>query len=438
MTRFQPITLLRVEMGAHLVGRLAWRDRVAYFEYDRAFLATRLEPSPFRLRLAPGVVEGPSGVFARLHGLFNDSLPDGWGRLLTDRKLREVGIQSGALTPLDRLAWVGVHGMGALVYRPEHPALATGADGTVDLDRLADESRLVLADDPKAVLDELLRVGGSPQGARPKALVGCSPDGSRLVHGVDDLPDGHEHWIVKFRAPGDPVDAGAIEHAYAEMAREAGIAMPPTRLFPAAKGPGYFGIKRFDRVGNRRVHMHTISGLLNIDHTLPSLGYDGLLKATRSLTRRQSEVEQMFTRMVFNVVAHNRDDHTKNHSFLMADDGTWSASPAYDVTLSSGPGGEHALDVAREGRNPGTAHILSVAKEVGVRQETALACIDRVRFAVNRWPEFASFSGVSDEMIDDIDRRLNGSRKRKMADAVEPTPEPEAAPTSTVPEPRRR
>ena len=158
-----------------------------------------------------------------------------------------------------------------------------------------------------------------------------------------------------------------------------------------------------------------ISGLLNLDHTLPSLVYDGLLKATRGLTRRQADIEQMFTRMVFNVLAHNRDDHTKNHSFLMAEDGTWSVSPAYDVTFSSGPGGEHALMVANEGRNPGIDHILAVARDVGVGLDVAGRTIDRVRAAIDRWPDFASSSGVSRKMRDIIDLRLNGARGRRSA-----------------------
>jgi len=308
--------------------------------------------------------------------------------------------------------------MGALTYHPEHPS-PPESEGAVDLDSLADQSRMVLDDNPKAVLDELIRIGGSPHGARPKALVGVSPGGGHLIHGVDDLPDNHEHWIVKFRAGSDPVDIGATENAYAEMAREAGVDMPPTALFPARTGPGYFGAKRFDRLGNQRLHMHTISGLLNLDHTLPSLGYASLLKATRTLTRRQADVDQMFTRMVFNVLAHNRDDHTKNHSFLMAEDGQWSVSPGYDVTFSSGPGGEHALDVNGEGRNPGAEHIRAVARQVGVNERAAAAVVERVKTAVDRWPAFASENGVSRKMAAGIDRVLNGVRSRRPKPTVD-------------------
>jgi serine/threonine-protein kinase HipA len=238
---FRSTALLNVEIDLggvrRQVGRLAWRDRVAYFEYDQGFLTSGLDLSPFRLKLGPGLMEGPPRPFDGLHGLFNDSLPDGWGRLLMDSKLHQIGLHPGHLTPLDRLAWIGAHGMGALIYHPEHPSLAEGGDGVIDLDKLAGEARKVLNDSPRAVLDELLTVGGSPQGARPKALVGLANDHSRLIHGVDDIPEGFEHWLVKFRAATDPVDIGAIENAYADMAGVAGVDM----LRISAKAPRRFG-----------------------------------------------------------------------------------------------------------------------------------------------------------------------------------------------------
>lgn len=408
----RPVTVLRVDIdfgdGPRPVGRLGWRDRRVYFGYDEAFVASGLDLSPFRLRLEPGVKPGPVGVFDGLPGVFNDSLPDGWGRLLMDRKLRGLGLHPGRLTPLDRLAWVGRRGMGALVYQPEHAMAGDEADGLVDLDRLADESLKVLDDEPSSVLDELLRLGGSAQGARPKALVGLDEAGGRMVHGVDDLPDGFRHWLVKFRAYQDPIDAGAIEYAYALMAGDAGIAMPPVRLFPSRKGPGFFGAKRFDRDGNRRRHMHTISGLLNADHAVPSIGYTDLLKATRALTRTQPAVDQVFLRMVFNVLARNQDDHTKNHAFLMDESGVWIPSPAYDLTFAAGPGGEQALDVAGNGRNPGAADLRKVAAVVGVPRAEADLSIERVRSVVERWPEYARNAGVAASSIQSIDAALRG------------------------------
>jgi len=416
--KFAPVRTLAAGMRFHnrviSVGRLAWIERRILFEFDREFPVGSLNPSPFKLRPAPGtsVIPGPERPFEGLHGVFNDSLSDGWGRLLMDRKLREVGIQPGALTPLDRLAWVGDCGMGALTYQPEHPALGPALDPeALDLDRLARDARLVLEDDAAVVIDQLLRLGGSPGGARPKALVGRSPDGKRLVHGEEDLPECYEHWLVKFGAIEDPPDMGAVEQAYAAMAREAGVVMPETALFPSKRGPGYFGMKRFDRgQAGARVHMLSLSGLLDADSRIPSVGYEELLKATRFLTRRQSEVEQVFTRMVFNVFAHNRDDHPRNHSFLMNGEGEWSVSPAYDVVFSLGPGGEHALAVGLDGKDPGEDHILVVANTVGISRNTVRACVERVRASVAKWPEWASEYGVSARSTANVMKHLRHVR----------------------------
>jgi serine/threonine-protein kinase HipA len=379
------------------VGRLALIERDIFFEFDQGFPVDKLNISPFRLRppLGSRLIKGPDRMFEGLHGVFNDSLPDGWGRLLIDRKLRDTGIRPNQLTPLDRLAWIGAKGMGALLYRPEHQSL-TGADtqDLIDLDEVATASRDVLEDIPEAVFDRLLRAGGSPQGARPKALIGLARDCSSIVHGVENLADHYEHWLVKFGSRFDLPESGLVEQSYADMAREAGIVMPDSRVLPSNNGSGYFAVKRFDRDGNRRIHMHTACGLLHADFRLPGIGYEELLKATQAITRRQSDVEQMFLRMVFNVYAHNRDDHTKNHAFLMNNSGEWQLSPAYDITFSDGPGREHALDIAGEGKNPGVEDIRRVGHAIGLSKSAIMECIDRVRASVSRWCYFADKNGV--------------------------------------------
>jgi serine/threonine-protein kinase HipA len=412
-SKLEQVRLLHVEMelgGARrAVGRLAWQRGRILFEYDPAFVADGRSISPLQLPLEQRVFAGKPEPFDGLHGVFNDSLPDGWGRLLLDRSLSALGVLPSALTPLDRLAYVGSRGLGALRYRPEHGRKRRRA--AIDLDRLAEEVRTVLEGDPVDVLDHLLELNGSSGGARPKVLVGYHPGKRRLVTGVDALPAGYSHWLVKFRSSVDLPDVGAIEYAYSELARAAGVDMSPTHLFPADSGPGYFGTQRFDRRGNARIHVHSICGLLHADHRLPSIGYETLLKATNLVTRNQVEVDRMFRRMVFNVLAHNRDDHTKNHAFLLDDDGEWRCSPAYDVTFSAGPGGEHALAVDGEGRQPGVAHITAVARRTGVSAKLVRACIDQVRTAVGRWPELASAAGVSRASAKAIDARLNGPRR---------------------------
>lgn len=412
--RFEPVRLLHVDIqlgeAVHPVGRLAWQDHRILFEYAPTFIERGLQISPFHLPVQAGVIYGDPAIFDGLMGVFNDSIPDGWGRLLLDRKLARIGLLPGALTPLDRLAFVGEAGAGALRYRPERdrePGVAS-----IDLDVLAEDARRVLDGESSDVLDTLISLGGSSGGARPKVVAACSADRARLVTGKGALRRGYSHWLIKFRSSTDPPDMGAIEHAYSEMARTAGIDMAPTHLFPAKSGPGYFGTERFDRRGNARVHVHSVCGLLKADFRIPSIGYASLLNATRVLTRNQLEVDRVFRRMVFNVFARNRDDHTKNHAFILEKDGMWRCSPAFDLTFSAGSGGEHALDIAGEGRAPGIEHIEEVARRSGVQARVARSCIDQVRHAVDRWPTHAAASGVSAASAAKIDLQLNGRRTR--------------------------
>ncbi len=390
------------------VGDLAWRERRAFFQYDPAFLDTGIELSPFKLPLGARLFEANPGLFDGLHGLFNDSLPDGWGRLLLDRALRRLGVQAGQLTPLARLAHVGTRGMGALRYRPEIPP--EDDEAHIDLDALADGAREVLDGDPGDVLKELLALNGSSAGARPKVMVGVSVDGTHLIHGTSELPPDYEPWLIKFPSSSDAPDIGAIELAYAGMASAAGVEMTDTRLFPARKGPGYFGTRRFDRQGNRRLHVHTLAGLIDADTTRTAVGYEALLKVARALTRDQREVEKVFDRMVFNIASHNRDDHAKNHAFLI-ESKEWKATPAYDLTFSWGPGGEHTLDILGNGRNPGRREILALASRVDIAPARALESLDRAQAAVSRWHSIAAECGVSKASADNVGSALTAQVK---------------------------
>ena len=212
------------------------------------------------------------------------------------------------------------------------------------------------------VLAELIALNGSSAGARPKALIGVNDKRDHIIHGVHDLPAGYTPWMVKFPNSQDGLDAGAIEYVYALMAKEAGVSMPDVHLFPAKRGTGYFAIKRFDRDGDKRYHMHTACGLLHSDFRTPSLDYEDLVALTGMLTRDVREVEKLYQLAVFNVLAHNRDDHSKNFSYLMDSQGRWKISPAYDLTFSSGPRGEQSTMVMGEGRNPNTIHLLKLAQ----------------------------------------------------------------------------
>jgi serine/threonine-protein kinase HipA len=408
---------LRVEFnleGRNMrLGALVWdrNRRVSLFEFDPTFLSAPLPVSPFTLRAIGGLHEAPPVPFEGLHGLFNDSLPDGWGRKLLDRRLKALGYNERLMTPLDRLAFVGRQGMGALAYIPEMSSPSKG-DLSVNLDWLADEARRVENDEPVTNISKLQAAQGGLGGVRPKIVVGYEPSSGRLVLDAGaPLPAGFEHWIVKLRSRDDPREIGGEEYAYSLMAKAAGIDMPDTRLL-STEADAYFAVSRFDRAGDGlRRHVHTVSGLVHADHrTAGAVEYGDLLKVTWNLTKDIGHVEQMFRRMAFNVLAHNRDDHAKNHAFTMAATGHWSPTPAYDITYSSGPGGEHNLAVNGEGRAPGLSHLLAVAKDVALPERKARAIHDEVKTAVGEWPKFAQQAHLSAHRIDEIELVINGRR----------------------------
>ena len=378
--------------GNQAVGRLATRDNIIYFQYDEEFLQSNLEISPIKLPLQRGVTELPRDPFEGLAGVFNDSLPDGWGRLLFDRMLRSERISSSDISPLDRLAYVGLHGMGALIYEPDQSP--DSINEMIDLDVLATQTEDVLQGDSEEVIAELLALNGSSAGARPKALIGVDAVRKNISYGANLLSDNFEPWMVKFQNSLDGKDAGAIEYIYALMALDAGIKMPDVHLFPSQKGNGYFAVKRFDREGNKRLHMHTVSGLVHSNFRFPSLDYEDLLSLTSFLTKDIREVEKMFRLAVFNVMAHNRDDHAKNFSFLMNEFGEWKLSPAYDLTFSSGPGGEQSTMVMGEGRNITVKHLTKLGKEAKLSKEFTENVIEQTTSALSKWLNLSKNFGV--------------------------------------------
>jgi serine/threonine-protein kinase HipA len=393
-----------------LVGTLAERERYIYFEYAPSFLKAPLPISPFKLPVRPGLFEHEERGFAEVFGVFNDSLPDGWGLMLMDREFTKRGLGASTVSVLDRLAYIGSRGMGALVY---HPPEATAEENSpvIDLGELAREAERVLEGSSEDVLPALRIAGGSPGGARPKVLVAVRDDG-RAIAGTSDVPEGYRHFLVKFPAKGDASDIGAVEAAYALMAEEAGVNVPPTRLFETRDGGRYFGAERFDREGNVRRHMHSLSGLLHASHRVPSMEYEGFLKATLALTQDHRQVEEAFRRMAFNVLAHNRDDHVKNFSYVMDRTGVWQLSPAYDLLFSDGPRGHHTMAAGGVTEEPTDRDMLRVAEACDVDPRRARELIRQVRDAVHQWGRFAGDAGVSAGTTRAIGTVIAGLRAR--------------------------
>lgn len=388
---------LRLAPGQErVVGQLAeTRRRSAgakvVFEYDPVFLREPLWLSPFKLPPRPGLVEHRDFDFGPIFGLFDDSLPDGWGLLLMDRAFKQQGKILAEISVLDRLAYLGTRTMGALTYHPPADTENSVAQ-PLDLAEMASESREVFSGRAGEVLGRLLRAGGSPGGARPKVLVGVS--GDTLLSGEEDLPPGFSHWIVKFGSREEPLEGGAVEWAYSAMARRAGIELPSTRLFETREGERFFGVERFDRRGNERFHVHTFGNLIHSNFRIPSCDYRQLLEVTRLLTRDRRDVLEAFRRMAFNVFTHNRDDHVKNFAFRLTPEDGWRLAPAYDLIWSHGPGGEHSMTVAGEGRAPTGKHLLSLASPVGIEAAEAEAICEEVAEACNQWREVAREAGV--------------------------------------------
>lgn len=395
------VGLLTDETAApRLVGRLAMANGLAQLEWSAEIIAEGLPLSPLHYPAEPGLHPARSRIFEGLHGFLSDCLPDAWGMLLLKRRLRRMGHRFEDLNAVDRLALVGTNGRGALVFQPE--TLGFEASGTVDLDALADESRKVLLGEETELEALLARLGGGSGGARPKVHVAIDADG-KLSAGDELTAAGNknagEEWIVKFAATNDPADIGPLEEAYARMARAAGIDMAETQLIPAANGPGHFATRRFDRPApGKRLHMVSLGGALEASSHMPSVDYDGFLKATLAITHSMADVEQAFRRMVFNVLARNRDDHVRQHAYLMDDQGNWRLAPAFDLTFSNGPGGEHYMAVLGEGRTITREHVEKLAKAHGISSKRWTSVIDDVRAGLSNWASHAHDTGVGVSM----------------------------------------
>jgi serine/threonine-protein kinase HipA len=374
------------------VGRLGLGDRGVVFEQRRTFIDSGLTLHPFFPKLVEQVITPNNPrAFEGLHGVFADSLPDAWGRELLRRQAEVQGVDFSSLTPIDRLSLVGSSGPGALTYQPTGTVREIN---TIDLDVLAASSLAILEGKQSLALDDLVRLGGSSGGARPKISVAMNA-ANTMMPVTYPLPLGFSEWIVKFRSPQDPQEAGPHEAAYADMARAAGLNVSETRLLPSGSGPGYFATKRFDRTDDGgRMHMVSAAAILETDWSVPG-DYETLLKLTRGVTRDQRCIEDVFRRAVFNFVAQNRDDHWKQHAFLMNRNGKWTVAPSFDLTRSPGPGGEHYLTLDSQGKDARTQSFLKIAREQAIDENRAHEIIEEVVDTVQRYPTFLKAYGLT-------------------------------------------
>ncbi|MEO8409011.1 MAG: type II toxin-antitoxin system HipA family toxin [Propionivibrio sp.] len=388
------------------LGRLADDGTTLLFEYSPDALAQGLELSPLRLKLRASAYGNFPEFQHHLPGLIADSLPDGWGLLLMDRLFRQQGVRRPG--PLDRLAFIGDRAMGALRFIPAREPDAQTPDWA--LLTLAQESERALVGEADAALRELALTGGSPQGARPKALVQYDV----AMGQISTRPDAPGMpWLVKFPAQGEHKEVCAIEQLYAELARDCGLEAPDSAWFDLSPELAAFGVARFDREWGLRVPVHSLAGLLHVDFRLPgATDYTSFLRATRLLTRDEREVEQAFARAVFNVLFHNRDDHPKNFAWRLGRDRRWRLAPSYDLTFSEGPMGQHHMDICGEGDAVERGHLLRLGAESGVPLKVAEAVIERMLEQARMFFQRAAAFPIRSATVQRIASAIDACRER--------------------------
>lgn len=370
------IKKLTVTSGGLKVGNLAaGNKRQIGFQYSKEWLEKGYSLSPMQLPFDGRVHIADTQLFGGLYGVFADSLPDGWGLMLMDRFFKKNGMEQSEIGSLDRLAYIGTRAMGMLEY---HPETCRHKSTTADLFALSESARQLVEGDAEDVLEELMIIGGSPGGARPKVTVAFSADFSQCISGVDAIPDGFSHWMVKFPAKSDNQYSGVIEKIYADIAKLAGLDMPETKLVDVG-AKRFFATKRFDRIGNIKKHVLTLASFMHADYKSPSMDYEGVLGATGWLTKNVNEIAMAYRLAVFNVLSGNKDDHIKNFSFVM--DGNWRLSPAYDLTLSDNLR-EHTTSMMGSGL-PTKSEMDLLARKHGVTNANEIQC--QVREAISQW-----------------------------------------------------
>ena len=380
--KYVPVQAVSVFLWGRRVGVLAHAyDAYSQFEYDPDFRRTGLEIAPLAMPLSRSLYvadefELPRRAQFGLPGVFADSLPDSFGQRLIGKWMESHGVDLRDITPLDRLSYVGARGIGALTYEPEVRADRLPVSA-LDMRRLVEEARLVLnADlskmDADDALREIIRVGTSAGGVQAKAVVGWRRSDGSFLAGDAALPSGYEHWIVKFSPKADP-DAGRREYDIYLKAVAAGVEMSESRLLEL-DGAKHFMTRRFDRDGDRRFHVQSLAALQHLPPGGPRqlYSYDVLFDTADALGLDYEEREQLFRRMAFNVCINEIDDHTKNFSFMMMEDGVWHLAPAYDLT------GVHFSDGDAAVGRWQNQHALSVnGKFSGITDDDLLAVADK-------------------------------------------------------------
>lgn len=424
------ITTAFINIWGNLVGAIAWNsaNETASFEYDPSFKSKGLEISPIKMPIinSNAVFSFPelrnNNTFKGLPGLLADVLPDKYGNAIINAWLQKNNRPSNSLNPIEMLCFIGNRGMGALEFSPNHPK-PDDKDFELEINSLVQIAEKILQDrqdfkselnteDEKKLYD-MLKIGTSAGGARAKAVIAFNPSNKQIRSGQSVVTKGFEHWLIKFDGVTDTQFGassgyGRVEMAYYLMAKQAGIVMEDCQLFEE-HGRAHFMTKRFDRQGNEKLHMQSFCGLQHYDFNEVGLySYEQLFETMRLLGLPYSDAQQLFVRMVFNVMARNCDDHTKNFAFLMDKTGVWCLSPAYDVCHAYRPNSpwvsQHALSIEGKRTDFEIKDFMAIANNMNIKKPLQL--IEQVRTAVANWHKFAKEVEVDKELAKAIESTL--------------------------------
>ena len=421
------VDVAQVNLFGRPLGAFRWDERyqVAEFEYDRSFIGKGVEPSPLMMPVREGRIYSFAGLnrdtFRGLPGMLADSLPDTYGRALFDRWLALMGRTSG--NPIESLCFLGKRCMGALEFEP---AINIGNDSIqqFEIDSLVDVARDALKqkasfvtnleEDKKAAIAAILRLGTSAGGQRAKAIIAYNKVTKEVRSGQVEAPEGFDYYLIKLdgvsaeRGFRETENYGRLEYSFYKLARACGIEMTECSLLEE-NGRAHFLTKRFDRDNGRKVHMQTLCAIAHYDFQLKrGYSYEQAFNVMRALRLPYSAAREMFHRIVFNVAVRNQDDHTKNISFLMGEDGKWRLSPAYDVGYAYNPDGgwtaTHQMSVNGKFDGIDRDDLLAFARAEGIKD--AAETIDKVADSVSLWPRIAMDCGVPKEMVETIVKNM--------------------------------
>lgn len=390
-----------------LVGQLTLVEGKIYFKYDSDFLKTNLNLSPFKLKFDDSIQRCPETPFDGLFGVFNDSLPDGWGRLVMDRYLLSINKSPDQISALKRLSLVGEKGVGALVYQPSK-LLELENNPSVELTNYAEKSIQILSGEDQVVLDDFYRLTGTSGGARPKIQVIYDKLNDVLRYGQNTENKNESHWIIKFPSTFDLPDIAQVEYAYYLMALDAGIEMAKSRLFKGEKERYFFGTERFDRIQNDRLHLHSLAGLVHDDFRKSAIDYGHIIDAALRLEKNKESGKKIMRLAMFNVLSLNQDDHSKNFSFLMDKFGNWRFSPAYDLTFSPNMYGFQTTSVAGNNKNITLEDFQNLASHFNI--ENISGIWKEVNSVIQEWRHYAKMAGVGEVSIQRILENMNNRK----------------------------